>query len=84
MNNDLARGFLLVKTFIPVRVLLSFWPRIAFPISPTVVCECEMLVIKLRSHGVYWVAPGSAQKSLELGLGVGSFRVALCSQHPLS
>lgn len=30
-----------------------------------------MLVIKLHSHGVYWVAPGSAQKSLDLELELG-------------
>lgn len=61
--------FLLVKTFILIHVLLSFCRRIAFPLSPTVVCECEMLLIKLHPHGVYWVALGSVQKSLELGWG---------------
>lgn len=72
MNNDLAWAFfLLAKTFICVRVLLSFWRRIAYPFSPTVVCECEMLVIKLHAYGVYWLAPGSARKSLELELGWG-------------
>lgn len=56
-----------------------------FPIAPTVVCECETLVIKLKSDCVCWVAPGSSQKSLELDLvGDGGWgwgaRVASCSQ----
>lgn len=39
-----------------------------FPVAPTVVCECETLVIKLKSDCVCWVAPGASQKSLELDL----------------
>lgn len=68
MNNDLAPFFFFLdKNFHP-RLCAPFgWRRIASPISPTVVCECEMLVIKLHSRGVYWVAPRSMQKSLELG-----------------